>query len=73
MTDATGHMDWPGAGPDTKQIYMNGVPTDYYTHSNPKTGQVDLIKIDRTGKDTFVRDFPNEITAHEWVWAGNGR
>jgi hypothetical protein len=69
--DATGHMDWPGAGPFTSQVYIDGMATDYYTHWNGNKGGVELIKINRTGKDTWVRDFPSEVSAHLWLREGN--
>ncbi len=60
-------MDWPGAGPFTFQI----LHTPYYTHRNDVKGCVELIKANTGAKDTWVKDFPDEVSAHLWVKAGN--
>jgi hypothetical protein len=33
MADSTGHMDRPGAGPMSVNEFVNGIPTNHYTHS----------------------------------------
>lgn len=68
MTDKTGHMDWPGAGPFSVQLYVDGIPIPYYTHPNPVTGRVELIQINPHGtKDELITDFTDVTAARLWV------
>ena len=64
MSDATGHMDWPGAGPFCLQVYIQSLPAPYYTHPDDQTKRVLLIKINQNAPDTLVRDFPSATDAH---------
>jgi hypothetical protein len=41
MADATGHMDRPGAGPFSTNEFVDGVPTNHYTHENPENSPVE--------------------------------
>lgn len=68
--DATGHMDWPGAGPFTFQVYIDGIPTQYHTCPNDASGWVQLIKSNKGGRDTLVKSFSSERRAHEWLREG---
>jgi hypothetical protein len=35
MTDATGHMNRPGAGPSSYSLSLNGIPINHYINHNP--------------------------------------
>ena len=39
MTDATGHMDRPGAGPFSTNEFVDGIPTNHYTHETRRPGE----------------------------------
>ena len=68
MSDATGHMDWPGAGPFSLQVYVDGLPIPYYTHPNDKTGRIELIEINPPGtEDQLVMDFVSPLAAQTWI------
>ena len=76
MSDATGHMDRPGAGPQSTNEFVNGIPTNHYTHENPETGKIEVVRINPPGTpDTVVRKFSDRSTARQWLaeeWL-NGR
>ena len=44
MSDATGHMDRPGAGPFSSMMSIGGVPINHYIHDNPTTGMVEIVR-----------------------------
>jgi hypothetical protein len=44
MTDATGHMNRPGAGPSSYSLSLNGIPINHYINHNPQTGRVEIVK-----------------------------
>jgi hypothetical protein len=68
MTDSTGHMDWPGAGPLSVQVPdEQGIPTPYYTHPNQEKHCIELIKINHGKRDTWVGDFPSIVSARRWL------
>jgi len=68
MTDATGHMNRPGAGPMSSNMSINGIPLNHYINRNPTTGRVEIVKPMPPGTlDESVRDFPDEASA--WAWA----
>ncbi len=68
MTDATGHMNRPGAGPLSSSIYIGGIPTNQYINHNPKTHRVEIAKAMPPGiEDKLVKDFPDAASA--WAWA----
>jgi hypothetical protein len=70
MSDATGHMDWPGAGPFSLQEYVDGLPVPYYTHEDSVTGHIQLIKINPSPtRDTLVKEFVDRASAHSWLEA----
>jgi hypothetical protein len=67
MSDATGHMDWPGAGSYSVQRTVNGIHVPFYTH--PKNGGgVQLIRINPPGTlDTLVKEFTDVTSAQYWL------
>ncbi len=68
MADATGHKDRPGAGPESFDMYIGGIPLNHYINDNPNTGQVEIVKPMPPGTlDAVVKDFPDRIAA--WTWA----
>ena len=68
MADATGHMDRPGAGPLSVNEFVNGIPTNHYTHPNPETGKIEVVKISPPGTpDKVVKEFPDRASAREWL------
>jgi len=68
MTDATGHMNRPGAGPYSSNMSINGIPLNVYINHNPVTGRVEIAKPMPPGiEDECVRDFPDADAA--WAWA----
>jgi len=68
MSDATGHMDRPGAGPSSTNEAVNGIPTNYYTHKNPETGMVEVVRANPPGTpDTVVREFSDKTSARLWI------
>jgi anaerobic selenocysteine-containing dehydrogenase len=76
MSDATGHMDRPGAGPLSVNEYVGGIPTNHYTHPNPETGKIEVVRANPPGMpDTVVKEFSNRPAARLWIaeeWL-NGR
>jgi hypothetical protein len=68
MADATGHMDRPGAGPDSTNEFVGGIPTNHYTHENPQTGQVEVVKSNPPGTpDAVVKEFSDRASARLWI------
>jgi hypothetical protein len=68
MSDATEHMDYPGAGPSSVQVYIDGLPIPYYTHPNEITGRIELIEINPPGtQDQLVMDFVDPVAARMWI------
>jgi hypothetical protein len=67
MTDATGHFDWPGAGPQSMSVPVDGVLTRFYTHPDPKTKKVLLVQANSGAPDTLVKEFSDAISAHLWL------
>jgi len=68
MTDATGHMNRPGAGPLSSNMSIGGIPINHYMHHNPQTGRVEIVKpMPPRQADQLVKDFPSEPSA--WAWA----
>jgi hypothetical protein len=68
MTDATGHMDRPGAGPQSTNEFVNGIPTNHYTHENPETGMIEVVRGNLPGTpDTVVKEFSDRLTARLWL------
>ena len=49
MTDATGHMDRPGASPASSSLYVSGIPLNVYINYNPQSGRVEVASQIRTG------------------------
>lgn len=68
MSDATGHMDRPGAGPFSVNEFVNGVPTNHYTHPNPATGRIEVVRANPPGTpDVVVKDFVDRESARQWI------
>ena len=68
MSDATGHMDRPGAGPFSTNEFVDSVPTNHYTHENPNTVRIEVVKSNPPGvPDTVVRGFSDRATARLWI------
>jgi hypothetical protein len=68
MTDVTGHMDRPGAGPFSTNEFVNGVPTNHYTHENPETGRIEVVRANAPGvPDAVVKEFGDRGAARLWV------
>lgn len=68
MSDATGHMDRPGAGPFSSMMSIGGVPINHYIHDNPTTRMVEIVRPMPPGvPDQVVKEFPDRATA--WAWA----
>ncbi len=68
MTDATGHMNRPGAGPFSVNMAIGGVPLNLYLNHNPQTGKVEIARPTRPGTpDELVKEFADEASA--WAWA----
>jgi hypothetical protein len=68
MSDATGHMDRPGAGPMSTNEFVGSIPTNHYTHEDPETGRIEVVKGNPPGTpDTVVREFGDRTTAREWI------
>jgi hypothetical protein len=68
MTDATGHMNRPGAGPMSSNMSIDGIPLNRYINHNPVMGRVEIAKPMPPGTpDELENDFPDEASA--WAWA----
>jgi hypothetical protein len=68
MSDATGHMDWPGAGPMSLQVPdYQGHPTDDYTHPDYGRNRILLIRINKNSPDTMVAEFGSAELARNWL------
>jgi hypothetical protein len=68
MTDATGHMNRPGAGPSSSNMHINGILLNHYINDNPVTGRVEIVRPMPAGTlDELVKDFSDRASA--WAWA----
>jgi hypothetical protein len=68
MTDSTGHMNRPGAGPSSTSLFYNGVPLNLYLNHNSATRRVEIAKPMPPGiLDELIKDFPDEASARAWV------
>lgn len=68
MSDATGHMDRPGAGPFSTNEFVDGIPTNHYTHENPQTGKVEVVRVNPPGiPDMVVNEFSDRAAARLWL------
>lgn len=68
MTDATGHMNRPGAGPASTSLSFNGIPLNVYINYNPQTGRVEIAKPMPPGElDEMVKDFTDDASARQWA------
>ncbi|MGH9418540.1 MAG: hypothetical protein ACRD3J_01090, partial [Thermoanaerobaculia bacterium] len=68
MTDSTGHMDRPGAGPFSTNEFVDGIPTNHYTHENPETRKIEVVKSNPPGvPDSVVKEFDDRGAARLWI------
>jgi hypothetical protein len=68
MTDKSGHMNRPGAGPSSSNMFINGIPLNVYINHNSQTGRVEIAKpMPPDTLDEVVKDFPDEESAWEWA------
>ena len=44
MSDAAGQKDRPGVGPSSTTEVVDGVPTNHYTHENPQTRRIEVVR-----------------------------
>ncbi len=68
MSDATGHMDRPGAGPFSTNEFVGSIATNHYTHENPGTGMIEVVKANPPNvPDTVVKEFSDRLSARFWI------
>jgi len=69
MTDSTGHMDRPGAGPlSSAMMSIGGIPINHYIHDNPNSGLVEIVRSMPPGSpDEVVKEFTDRTSAWEWA------
>jgi len=68
MTDPTGRMDRPGAGPLSVNLAVDGASTGYYSNPNPETGRVEIVKRNPRGTpDAVVKEFRSLSDAKAWL------
>ena len=68
MTDATGHMDRPGSGTVFDERVCRRSPTNHYTHENPKTRRIEVVKSNPPGvPDLVVKEFDDRGAARLWI------
>jgi hypothetical protein len=47
---------------------VNGIPTNHYTHQNPETGVIEVVRGNPLGTpDTVVKEFPDRLSARLWT------
>ena len=74
MTDATGHMNRPGAGPRSSNMSIDGIPINHYINHNPQTGRIEIVKpMPPNTPDQLVKDFSDEESAWAEVEFRAGR
>ena len=69
MTDATGHLDRPGAGPATVNLVnpVTRMPANLYYHPNPFTGKHEIVKPNSPGvADEVLVEFDTFEDAQQW-------
>lgn len=68
MTDPTGHMNRPGAGPSSSMMYIRGVPLNVYINYNPQTNRVEIAMPMPPGQlDEAIKDFASTQAAWDWA------
>jgi hypothetical protein len=68
MTDETGHMNRPGAGPHSAMMSIDGIPINHYINNNPNTGLVEIVRPMPPGTmDGVVKEFTDRASAWEWA------
>ena len=69
MSDATGHMDRPGAGPSSVNLVnpRTGMLANLYYHPNPFSGKHEIVKPNPPGTpDEVLVEFNTAAEAKEW-------
>jgi hypothetical protein len=69
MTDATGHMDRPGAGPSSVNLInpVTGMLANLYYHPNPVTRKHEIVKPNPAGvADEVLAEFDTFEDAKQW-------
>jgi hypothetical protein len=69
MTDKTGHMDRPGAGPSTVNLVnpVTRMPSNLYHHLNPATEKHEIVKGNCPGvADEVLAEFDTHEGAKRW-------
>lgn len=69
MSDATGHMDRPGAGPlNSASIAFCGILTNHYSFENPETGLFEIVKGMPSGtRDQVIKIFSSRPDLENWA------
>lgn len=68
MTDATGHMNRPGAGLSSSMMSLEGKLLNCYLNHNPQNGRVEIVKPMASGQpDKLIKDFADESSAWDWA------
>jgi hypothetical protein len=61
-------MDRPGAGPASTNEFVDGLPTNHYTHENPETRKFEVVKVSPPGvPDSVVKEFDDRGAARLWI------
>ena len=69
MADATGHMDRPGAGPQSVNLVnpVTGHLANLYYHPNPMSGKHEIVKPNPPGvPDEVLAEFDSAEQARQW-------
>jgi len=69
MTNKTGHMDRPGAGPTTENLVnpVTRMPSNLYYHLNPTTGKHEIVKGNSPGvADEVLAEFDTLEDTKRW-------
>lgn len=69
MSDATGHMDRPGSGPNSVNLVnpYTGMLANMYYHPNPFSNKHEIVKPNPPGvPDEVLAEFDTTAEAREW-------
>jgi hypothetical protein len=69
MSDASGHMDRPGAGPMSVNLVnaVTGMLANLYYHPNPISGKHEIVKPNPPNvPDEVLAEFDTAAAAREW-------
>jgi len=68
MSDVTGHKGRPGVGLSSTTEVVDGIPTNHYTHENPESGRIEVVRGNPPGvPDTVVKEFSDRTNARLWL------